>query len=75
MKRISVLKVLNLLIAALALSQVLTGIFRDFIPKDTFETVHQAGGLSFAAAAVLHVILNWNWVRANYFPGKPPSGG
>lgn len=75
MKRAAALKVLNPLIAVLALSQVLTGVLHDFIPKDAFEAVHKAGGLSFAAAALLHVILNWSWVRANYFAGGPPSGG
>ncbi len=75
MNRAAALKVLNPVIAALALSQVLTGIFRDFIPKDAFGTVHKAGGISFAVAAVLHVILNWSWVRASYFAGKPPPGG
>lgn len=72
MKRPAVLKVVNLLLAVLALSQVLTGVLHDFIPKDVFLAVHKAGGLSFAAAAVLHIVLNWTWVRANYFERNPP---
>ena len=69
MKRITALKIVNLLIAVLALSQVTTGLLHDSLGKDAFEAVHEAGGISFAAAALLHVVLNWSWVKANYFGG------
>jgi len=69
MKRITALKIVNVLIAVLALSQVTTGLLHDSLTEDAFEAVHEAGGISFAAAALLHVILNWSWVKANYFGG------
>ncbi|OGS27638.1 MAG: hypothetical protein A3J70_07510 [Elusimicrobia bacterium RIFCSPHIGHO2_02_FULL_61_10] len=69
MKRITALKIVNLLIAVLALSQVTTGLLHDSLSKDAFEALHEAGGISFAAAALLHVVLNWSWVKANYFGG------
>ncbi|MDP2866326.1 MAG: hypothetical protein Q8O90_08790 [Elusimicrobiota bacterium] len=69
MKRITALKIVNLLIAVLALSQVATGLLHDSLTEDAFEAIHEAGGISFAAAALLHVILNWGWVKANYFGG------
>jgi len=75
MKRAAVLKVLNLILGALALSQVLTGVLHDLLPKRVFETVHEAGGLAFAVSALLHLGLNWSWVKANYFSGNTAAGG
>ncbi len=75
MKPGTALKVLNPILGALALSQLLTGVLRDFLPRHTFGLVHKAGGLAFAAAALLHVALNWNWVKAAYFRRDPAAGG
>lgn len=75
MQRNTALKIVNPLLGALALSQILSGVCHDFLPRQLFWTVHRAVGLSFAVAAVLHVILNWNWIRANFFRGVPPGGG
>ena len=75
MKRTAALKVLNPMLGALAMSQVLTGILHDFLPRQIFGTVHKAGGLAFAAAAVLHLSLNWNWIKANYFRRHSVGGG
>ena len=71
MKRNTALKILNPLLACLVLNQILTGLLRSFMPWDAFRLIHQAGGISIAVAATLHVILNWNWIRANYFTSKP----
>lgn len=75
MNRITVIRIVNLAIGVLALNQVLTGIFQDFMPRHIFVAVHTAGGLSFAAASVLHIVLNWAWIKANYFRKEPPAGG
>jgi len=66
MTRNTALKILNPILGALALGQILTGVLHDFIPRQTFLAVHQIVGLAFAAAAGVHVTLNWNWIRANY---------
>jgi hypothetical protein len=71
MTRNTALKILNPLLACLALSQILSGLLRGFLPWDTFKLVHLTGGVSLAAAAALHVVLNWNWIKANYLKSKP----
>ena len=71
MKRNLILKILNPILAILFLNQILTGIFHDAIPKEAYEFLHEGGGISFAVAAVLHVILNWNWVKANFLRRIP----
>ncbi len=49
------------------LNQVVTGLAHESIPYETFELVHASAGLVFAAAAIAHLILNWNWVKTSYF--------
>ena len=71
MKRNAILKILNPILAILFLNQILTGILHDAIPKEAYEFFHEGGGISFAVAAVLHVILNWNWVKANFCRRNP----
>ena len=71
MKRNSILKILNPILAILLLNQILTGILHDAIPKEVYEFFHEGGGISLTLAAVLHVILNWNWVKANFYKKNP----
>jgi hypothetical protein len=66
MTRTTALKILNPILAVLALNQVATGLGREALSIDAFEVLHQGGGIVFAVAALLHVILNWYWVRANF---------
>ena len=70
MKRNTMLKILNPLLALLVVSQVSTGIFQENMPKETFEWVHATGGFSLAVGSLLHVVLNWNWVKTNLFTGR-----
>lgn len=65
MKRNSVLKILNPILALLFLNQILAGLFHQSLPRNVFEILHQGGGIILAVATLLHVILNWNWVKAN----------
>lgn len=73
MEKKALLKVVNVF---LALSFVLTAIpgfikavMPDLIPYDKFSTLHPIFGISMIVCAVLHIILNWNWIKAN-FGGK-----
>jgi len=72
MKKNSVLKIVNPILGVLLLNQVLTGLLHDVLPHKVFEVLHEGGGIVFAIVAVLHVILNWNWIKANFFR-KPPT--
>ncbi len=73
MKRNSILKVLNPVLVILLLNQILTGVFHDAIPKEAYEIFHEGGGISFSFAALLHLIFNWNWVKATFY-SKNPKG-
>ena len=60
-------KILNPILAVLAVNQALTAIFSDELPPKVFEILHQGGGFVFLALIAVHFILNFNWVKANYF--------
>jgi protein-S-isoprenylcysteine O-methyltransferase Ste14 len=66
MKRHSALRILNPILALLLLNQIIVGLFHLSLPHNAFEILHQGGGIILAAAALLHVILNWNWVKVNF---------
>ena len=67
MKKHSVLKVVNLILAVLVLNQLLTGFFRGSLSHEAFEVLHEGGAIVFAMAVAAHVILNWDWIRISYF--------
>jgi len=70
MMRNSVLKVLNPILGVLLVSQVVTGLLHGSLSHEAYEILHEGGGILFAVTAVMHVILNWNWVKANFLRRK-----
>ena len=83
MKRNAMLKILNPIIGVLFLNVILTGVFHEYIQSKAykaFEIMHEGGGMAFAVAAILHLVLNWNWVKASFFKRdaatrtQPPDG-
>ena len=77
MKRNTMLKILNPILGVLMAIQVATGIVYGCgkIPYETFQIVHGKGGMALAVVAILHVVLNWNWVKANFFKGFSAGPG
>ncbi len=69
MKKNNILKIINPIIALLLLCQVGTALFRGVLGHEAFEEIHETGGILLALGVLLHLILNWKWVKANYFKG------
>lgn len=63
----TLLKIVNPVLGVLFINQVLMGLLNDFIPRKVFEVLHGGGGIFFAGVAMLHIILNWAWIKANFF--------
>lgn len=66
MKRSSVLKIMNPILGVLLVNQIATGLLHESLSHEAYEILHGGSGLLFAVAAALHVIMNWNWVKANF---------
>ena len=62
---------MNPLLGLLLVGQVVVGLCNEVIPHETFEWLHATGGIALAVAAVLHLALNWNWVKTTYFAPRP----
>jgi len=67
MKRNMLLKILNPLLLVLFINQAVTVLFREKISQDAFASFHKGGGAILLVLIAIHLILNFNWVKANYF--------
>lgn len=61
------LKIVNIIIALLILNQASSAMLRGLIGREAFEVLHEGGGILLLIGVILHVILNWAWVRAQFF--------
>ncbi len=75
MKRNTALKALNPIIAILLVNQLLSGYFSGSISHGAFVIRHEWGGIVLAIAILLHVILNWNWIKSSYLMKTSPRKG
>ncbi|MDD5223009.1 MAG: DUF4405 domain-containing protein [bacterium] len=66
MKKVKALKIVNLLLFLAFIFQALTGIGQIIIDADLLPLIHKLGGVLLLIFAVIHLILNWGWVKANF---------
>jgi len=67
MDKKTALKFINVIIAILILNQAATAILSDLIGRDAFEVLHEGGGIILLLGVTFHVILNWGWVKSQFF--------
>jgi len=67
MTRTYVLKIVNPILGVLLLNQAITALLHDRLPDEAYEALHEGGGVLLVVVAALHVVLNWNWIKANFF--------
>ncbi|MBN1627296.1 MAG: hypothetical protein JW944_12305 [Deltaproteobacteria bacterium] len=67
MSKKTALKIVNIIIALLILNQAASAILRRLIGREAFEILHEGGGIFLIIGVIIHVILNWGWVRAQFF--------
>jgi hypothetical protein len=68
MKRNTALKILNPALFLFFINQAATALFREHLSRNAFGLFHKTGGAIFIALIAIHIILNFNWIKANYFP-------
>jgi hypothetical protein len=73
MKRNSALKVVNPILGLLVFGQIIGGLSNDLLPEETFLFLHGSNGILIGIVAIVHLSLNWNWVKANFLQ-KSGSG-
>jgi hypothetical protein len=67
MKKNTALKILNPILLVLFVNQAVTGLFHAKISHEAFEFLHEGGGVLLLILAAIHLILNFNWIKASYF--------
>ena len=70
MNRAFLLKILNPVLAVLFFNQVISAMMHGILSRALYGFLHEAGGKLFTLAVILHIILNWSWIKANYFKKK-----
>jgi len=66
MSRTNMLKYINPVIAIFIVSQLLSALFSDILPDEIFEAWHKTGGILLLIGVLLHLFLNWGWVKSTY---------
>jgi len=66
MKKITGLKITNFILFILIICQATTGLAHPLIEHELFETIHPPVGVLLIIAAIIHVVLNWGWVKSNF---------
>ena len=73
MNKPALLKIVNPILVLLFLTQALTGVFHDAVQEisyESFKIIHGLGGYIFMLVALVHVILNWQWIQSNFLKRK-----
>ena len=67
MKKNTTHKILNPILLVLIANQATTALLRDYIDGEAFEFIHKGGGILLVALVIVHLILNFSWIKAGYF--------
>jgi hypothetical protein len=69
--KVTSLKLVNAILGIVALVQLVTVVtfafFSESIPFDRIKIVHITCGLTLLALIIVHIFLNWTWVKSNFF--------
>jgi hypothetical protein len=66
MNKKTALKIINVIIAILILNQAASAALRGLIGREAFELLHEGGGFLLLIGVIIHVILNWGWVKSAF---------
>jgi len=66
MNRAKILEYINPIIAILIVSQLISALLSDILPQEIFEAWHKGGGLLLFIGIIVHLVLNWAWVKSTY---------
>lgn len=70
MNKLKVLKVLNPLVFLFAVCQAVTILLIKLTSIGWIVEVHEWIGIALLVCILVHLVLNWNWVKANFFTKK-----
>ena len=66
MKKLTELKITNVILLILFLCQAATGLAHPLIEHELFEILHPSVGVLLIITGIVHIVLNWGWVKSNF---------
>ncbi len=66
MKKITSLKITNFILFILSICQATTGLAHPLIEHKLFEILHPPVGVLLIIIGIVHIVLNWGWVKSNF---------
>jgi len=66
MKKLTKLKITNVILLILFLCQATTGLAHPLIEDELFEILHPSVGILLIITGIVHIVLNWGWVKSNF---------
>ena len=70
MRKNDALKIVNVILAVLISTQMLSGFLGGSLPMQAFDIVHRGGAIILLLCILVHVVLNWTWIKSSYFKTK-----
>jgi hypothetical protein len=67
MKKAKWLKAVNIILFVFFVFQASTGTGHEIIDEELFERIHYTGGVLLVTFVIIHLVLNWGWVKSSYF--------
>ncbi len=64
LKRVNIILFLDFTVLALS------GLLNRFIPYEIFRFLHPVAGGLMVLLVIMHLYLNWNWVKSNLKPAE-----
>lgn len=68
MTRNTALKIINPVLLVFFTNQAVSVLFREHYSPQAFKNFHMNSGIILLCLIALHLTLNFNWVKANFFP-------
>ena len=65
MKKLTGLKITNVILLILFLCQATTGLAHSVL-GELFEILHPSVGILLIIIGIVHIVLNWGWVKSNF---------
>lgn len=70
MNKSKMLKIINPIMTIIFLCLAGSGLANNFIPYEIFHAVHGKLGFAFVVLVLIHIYLNWNWIKSQFFKKK-----
>jgi hypothetical protein len=70
MDKMKWLKRVNVLLFFFLVHQAVTGLLADVMNGAVFAVMHPTGGILLVLCGLIHIGLNWGWVRSVYLTKK-----